>query len=425
MSPKEELRKEFLDLVDEDEVIEFAKRLLRIPSYSGEETEAAKFLASFMEENGLEVELQEVERGRLQAIGRLRGTGEGRSLAFNGHIDIDPVCLGYTIEPFRPVVKDGRLYGHGVFNMKAGVVANVMAAIAVKRSGIQLKGNLLVECVVGELQGGVGTAYTIEHGIVPDMAIVAEPTNLCIRTKHVSVVQLLISTRGTAKWIGWKILDKKSVNAIEKMCKVIHALKNIHFTCYPDPEMPELPSMLIGGIMGGMGRTYSLKRPSIVPDICTISVDIRYSVKNGMTTQSIKKDVERVLEKLKRKDPDLTTEIKMPPAAYKKPWEAMKLVMPPLDLSKDEYIVQVVKQNHKYVTGEEIKQVGIHLPGSYAGTDAGHLWKAGTKAIVYGPSWGSPGHGSPPDAYVEINNLITCTRVLALTAIDVCGIKDQ
>src|SRR5690606_7663555 len=97
-----------------------------------------------------------------------------RTLMFNGHLDIDPLRSGWKRDPFAPVVEDGLLYGAGARNMKSGLTSMIVAAEAVRRGG-GLDGDLVLACVAGELQGGVGTTYALEHGLSADAAIVPEP----------------------------------------------------------------------------------------------------------------------------------------------------------------------------------------------------------------------------------------------------------
>ena len=116
--------------IDDGETVRLACDLIRIPSFTTEETACAEWLASYLAGQGLEVELQEIEPGRKQTIARLRGTGGGKSIMLNGHIDIDPLASGWTRDPFDPWIADGKLFGHGVYNMKGGVAACIMAALA-------------------------------------------------------------------------------------------------------------------------------------------------------------------------------------------------------------------------------------------------------------------------------------------------------
>src|SRR5215208_3086931 len=134
-------RRRVLARVDDEEIVRLASDLIRIPSFTTEETACAEWLATYLSDAGLEVDLQEVRPGRKQTIAWLRGSDGGRSIMLNGHIDIDPLADGWTRDPFSPVVEDGKLYGHGVYNMKAGVTAMIMAALALQRSGLPLRGD--------------------------------------------------------------------------------------------------------------------------------------------------------------------------------------------------------------------------------------------------------------------------------------------
>jgi acetylornithine deacetylase/succinyl-diaminopimelate desuccinylase-like protein len=289
----------------------------------------------------------------------------------------------------------------------------VMAAVAVARAEIRLKGDLVVAAVVGELQGGIGTHHLIQSGVITDTAIVPEPTWLNIRTVHAGWLQLLITTRGRTGWIGSMHLYK-TVHAIDKMMKVVQALGEIRFRCTPRPELPGLPRLLVGGMIAGMGPSYGLWRPSFVPDRATISVDVR--LVPGQTIETAVEDIQEALERLRRDDPDLDFEIELPPATYREPWRANKLAIPPLDLPLADPLVGIVLANHRHIVGRDPEHIGPVLPNSYAGADTGHLFAAGVRALNYGPS----GPEFRPQ-WCEEANLLAGTRVLALTAVDVCS----
>ena len=120
-----------------------------------------------MRELGLEAELQQVEGERVNAIGRWRGEGNGRSLLFNGHVDTNPATEGWTVDPWGGLVDDKFIYGIGVSNMKAGDAAYYWAVKTLIDAGVKLKGDVILSFVVGELQGGVGTLAMLRHGITP------------------------------------------------------------------------------------------------------------------------------------------------------------------------------------------------------------------------------------------------------------------
>jgi acetylornithine deacetylase/succinyl-diaminopimelate desuccinylase-like protein len=369
-------------------------------------------MTNWMSDNGFEAQLQEVEPNRSNALGFLRGSGEGPSLMFNGHTDVDPMPMHYQEDPWRCRIEDGRLIGHGISNMKAGVAAMTIAAAAIKRAGVPLKGDIIVAGVVGELQAGIGTHFLVESGIVPDMAIVPEPSELKVRTVHAGVLELLIHTRGKSGWVGGTWMYK-TVSAVEKMYKVIDALNNLRFSFKRRDDLPHLPRLVVGAIRGGVTEEIVVSRPAFVPDYCSIAIDIR--IPPGMTFEETVADVQKMLDDLMAEDPDLHAEIEGPPGTYRQPWYAMQFPMPPLETAPTERVVQTVAARHKDVTGED-PHVGIEMPGSHAGTDAGHLSAAGTKAVIYGPTsnaWAC--------SHVELDRLLTCSRVHALAALDLCG----
>ncbi|MCH9018295.1 MAG: M20/M25/M40 family metallo-hydrolase [Chloroflexi bacterium] len=403
-----------VDQVDKQAVVDLAGELIKIPSFKLEETPVATFLAGFFGDRGYEVDLQEVEPGRFQTIATLKGTGGGRSLMLNGHTDINSLTRRWRRDPWIPVVEGDRLYGHGVQNMKGGLASIIMAAEAVRTSGFRLKGDLVVACVVGETQGGEGTNFLMASGLRTDMAVVAEPFGAGnLVTVHSGIVHMAIHTYGVTGHIRQ---PEGTVNAVEKMTGVITALKGVEFTCQPREDMPALPKLNVGSVIGGLGQDYILVEPPYIPDICTIIVDVHFVP--GQTVEGIVADIRRVLDPLQAEDPELSYQIEIPPPESFK--GRRRLVMDPLDVPPDEEIVQAVARSHQVVTGGPPKAIGAVLPYSYTANDTCHLWNAGIPCLLYGPAVirGSDGED---DSCVIISEMVTCTKVLALTALDVCG----
>ena len=170
-----DLAQSILDSVDREEMLRLAQELIRIPSFKTEESDVARFLGEYLGQRGYEVQVQAVEPGRFQTVATLRGSGGGKSLMLNGHIDIDPLAMGWRRDPWTPSIEGDFIFGAGIRNMKSGVSSLITAAEAVRKSGVKLKGDLVLACVVGELQGGVGTTYLTRNGPLTDMAVVPEP----------------------------------------------------------------------------------------------------------------------------------------------------------------------------------------------------------------------------------------------------------
>lgn len=410
-------RERILAAVDRNELVELAMRLAEHRSFPGEEEGAARCLGEWMEKRGLEVSYQEVEKNRFNVIGRLPGKDQtnGRSLMFNGHLDIDPVTENFGVDPWDVHVEGSRLWGHGLRNMKAGVASMAAAAAAICRAGVNLAGDIYVAGVIGELQGGIGTKALIEEAVVPqvDYAVVTEPSNLKIRTVVAGVVDFLIHVQGLSGWIG-RLHEGKTVNAIEKACKVVQALKSIQFRCEPRRDLPNLPKAMAACILGGVSKDYLLWSPAYVPDYCTILYEVR--MLPGQTFESVADDIRHIVSSLQEDDPQLNVEIEGAPGPYRKPWGSNKHNMPPAEIKKDSRIVRTLAKNHREVTNTEAV-VGPEIPGSYAGNDMSHLIHAGIEAVTYGPAE----EVRAPDHFVDIDKMMYAAQVLALTAQDICS----
>jgi acetylornithine deacetylase len=389
--------------IERDELLEVATALCRIPSFTTEESDLARFLDAHFRKLGFESELQEVDPGRFQCVARLRGDGSGESLMLNGHIDIDPLPSGLGRDPFAPAVEGNMFFGAGVGNMKAGVASMIAAASAAKRAGFPRRGELILACVVGELQGGAGTAHLLRSGVKTDAAIVTEPHGAGnVLTKHAGVMQLAIHILGRTAHISRK---DQGVNAILKAGTVARTLESLKLDGKRDPELPGLPILNVGSIIGGRGRNVELRGPNIVPDFATLYVDIRFT--EGMTPETILADLRRALDGLAGEDRDLKYEIEFP---MKPERRCLREVMMPFSVSPEHPFVQRVAKRVAEVTGSAPK-VGVSLPSGYSGNDTSHLQAAGIACCLYGPAGAPDG----PERYLwaSIDEMMTCARVYA------------
>src|SRR5918992_3234353 len=163
-----------------------------VPGGAGE-AEAAAYVAGWLRDAGLEVEVDEAAPGRPSVVGVARGSGGGRSLMLNGHIDT--VGVEGMERPFQPVVRDGRLYGRGGYDMKAGVAACMLAARRVASEG--LAGDVIVTAVADEEYASIGTQSVLRRWRA-DAAIVTEPTALRVCVAHKGFVWAEVETSGRA-----------------------------------------------------------------------------------------------------------------------------------------------------------------------------------------------------------------------------------
>jgi acetylornithine deacetylase len=247
------------------------------------------------------------------------------------------------------------------------------------------------------------------------MAVLPEPYGLGnLVTLHGGIAHLAIHTYGVTGHISQ---IERTVNAVSKMTDVVRALQQVRFTYRPHPELPALPRLNVGSIIGGRGERYVLVEPPYVPDLCTIIVDVHFVP--GQTVESIVADLRRALDPLQAADPAFRYEIEIPPPAFFK--GRRRLVMEPVDVPQDAPVVQAVARHHATVTGQPPAVVGALLPLSYSAGDASWLWKAGIPCVYYGPATGFQETG-PGGSYVLISEMVAGAKVLALTALDVCGV---
>src|SRR5262249_7400694 len=186
----DDLASSILAQIREDEIVSMCCDVVNIPSATGEELEMGRYMRKIMEELGLIVSWQEVEDGRANVVGLLEGTGNGKSLMFNGHMDTSNTGresfltgLGYKA---KAVIRDRMIYGLGIYNMKGALVCYLQAIKALMRTGLKVEGDITIAAVVGEIEKtqwsnefvgkqfrgyGVGSHYLVNHGVLPDMCI--------------------------------------------------------------------------------------------------------------------------------------------------------------------------------------------------------------------------------------------------------------
>jgi acetylornithine deacetylase len=198
------------------------------------EGEIARFVAGWLEAAGLEVELEEVAPGRFNVVGIARGSGGGRALLLNAHMDT--VGVAGMERPFEPVVEGGRLHGRGAYDMKASLAAIMLAGAEAVGAG--LRGDVVVAAVCDEEVASIGTAR-VAGRYRADAAIVAEPTELRLALAHKGFVGFEIETKGRAAHGSRPDLG---VDAIARMGRVLTGIEELDRRLRADPTHPLLGS---------------------------------------------------------------------------------------------------------------------------------------------------------------------------------------
>jgi len=419
-----------------EEVVNLLSELINIPSLTGTEQQVAEFLVDHMGKLGLEVRLQEVEPGRSNAIAILRGSGDGPALVFNGHLDTaysgrleeDYAGLGKIVRGNLPqaYVKEGHVYGLGSRNMKGGLAAAVCAVGALARSGIKLRGDVIIAAVVGESEkapvdgalrsfrgpvyrgGGVGTRYYITHGPVPDMAIVCEPTGMWVTNADSGYLWVKLIVKGSGQIFRGEY-PHIPVSAVSMMTHVVQAIE-AWGPEYLDHHRFETglgvmePTVNVGAVEGGFPF-----KPALRPAICHAYVELRLTP--VMRATDALEELRAVLEKLRQEIPALSYDLEVYASNF-----------PSATTSPDSRVVQVALQTRERVLGERQKKA----PNEFF-----HMWndtnifrQHGVPAVIIGPAGESDGSQRfDPGQHVAIQALVDAARIYTLAAIELCSLS--
>ena len=277
--------------VDRDRLVETASRMIGVHSFTGDEEGMARLMVELFEEMGLQVQWQQVEDGRANALGTWAGAGGGKSLMFNGHMDTsysgrEPWLR--DVPGFQPAafVRDGRLYGLGISNMKGALACYVEAVRALQDAGVRLRGDVLIAAVCGEIEktqyrdatGGefrgyaAGTRYLVSHGGVADMCLLGEPTEGKVVLGHFGALWLRIRVQGNFIHTAFSE-GKRGQNSMLRAHEVLDAVLEWIPTWEDDPANAYRGAKAIvnvGAIEGGFGW-----RVSRTPHHTDLFLDVR------------------------------------------------------------------------------------------------------------------------------------------------------
>ena len=387
----------------------------------GGEKECNEFLAPILKEFGCKTDLFEKAPKRTNLVGVLKGSGGGKSLILNGHIDTVPFGKVEDWTGKNPVsgkVKDGKLYGRGSCDMKAGIAAMIKAIEAVDKARLRLKGDIIFESVVGEevMSHELGTSACIERGYKADAAIDPEPTVLTVMpvTSGLFWMKMTVEGKPTHSCVRDEIIraggkgDKVGVNALEKGVKLMQAIQELEQQWGITKQHPLFNPghfVLHPGVIDG--APHGVRVPFVVSSYCTIDYAIWHHPRE--TAERVKKEVEDYITKASKLDSWLR---KHPP---KVEW---LLHWPPGEIPSDHPICRTTASAHRQASGKEV--ITHAMP---AVTDVAFLDRAGVPSIMYGP--GDVMQAHTIDEYVPVDQLVTATKTLALTAMDWCGVTKK
>jgi succinyl-diaminopimelate desuccinylase len=401
------------------ELVAFTSELVRVPTVNppGEAYEdCARVIGDRLRRCEFDVEYHAAEgrpehtreHPRVNVVGVRRGRALRPAVHLNGHFDVVPAGAGWTMDPFGGEVKDGRIYGRGACDMKAGIAAAVYAAEAIRRAGVELNGTLEISGTVDEESGGfAGVAWLAQQKRLSaerqDFVIIPEPLNvdrICIG--HRGVYWFEVITRGR---IGHGSMPFLGVNAIEHMGVILDRLRRelmprlaSRTTAVPVvPDAARHATLNINAITGGQ-PVDGIQTPCVA-DVCRAIFDRRFLLEEGF--DHTKAEIVTLLERAAANTPQFSYELRD------------LMVVHPVRTPDGSPLVDTLARGIERVLGRPATQVAS--PGTY---DHKHVDRiAGIpNCVAYGPGILDLAH--QPDEWCGVDDLVNATKVLALSILE-------
>jgi len=371
---------------------ELTARLIEIESINPDvvsggsgEAAVARFVADWCERAGLETSLEDAAPGRPNVVAVARGTGRGRSLMLNAHMDTVGVA-GMT-DPFTPRIEGDRLYGRGAYDMKGSLAACMLATAEAKRR--RLGGDVVMTAVADEEFASVGTE-AVAASLSADAAIVTEPTEMRVAVTHRGFVHLEIETRGRA---AHGSRPELGIDAIVKMGRVLVGIEQLDARLRASPTHPHLGSGSLHASLIEGGQEYSS-----YPASCVVQAERRTIP--GETVPMVERELQDVVDEAGSGDDLFSAEVRA--LASREPFE----------VAESEAIVQMVRRHATSVLGAEPEIVGVPF-----WADSALLAEAGIPTVLFGPS----GEGAHAEVeWVGIADLERCVKIYVAVAAELC-----
>jgi len=402
-----------LQSLDTDACIRLTQDLVRVPSITGNERAVQDLVALTLEEAGLEVDRFEADVDRLKAhprfpgmeverteavlVAGLLGQKGERSLILNGHVDVVPPGdrQAWHASPWSAHIQAGRLHGRGACDMKAGLAVGISAAAALKKSGLPLRGRLIVQSVVGEEDGGIGTFAMAERGYRADAAYVLEPTRLCLIPAEAGALSFRLRIRGRSAHAS---IRYEGISAIEKFELLEARLRQLERSLNQEPhplfaKYPIAYPLSIGKLRAGSWS-------STVPD--ELECEGRVGVPVGMASGEVRRQFAAAISDVTQRDAWLAEH---PPQLE---WYGGQFDAVEVDLDLPAFAG--LKAAHAEEFGVEPEQDGAPY-----GSDMRLLVReAETPAILYGPGDIRQAHAT--DEWIAVDEIVRAARVVTAAA---------
>jgi len=395
---------------------------VRRPSITGQEGVVQGLMADLLRAFGMTVDVWEPPHadfaqypefiaeeppfvGRPDVVGVWKGTGGGRSLAINGHIDVVPAGdeAAWRVPPFGAIRQDGRIYGRGAVDMKGGLIAAIGAVGAIRAAGVRLRGDVMVQCVIGEESGGVGTLAAILRGHLADGVLIPEPTGLALSPAQGGCLMFRITVHGRSAHAAMRTEGESALEhwyPLHRALLDLEAERNRTLT-HPLFHQPNTVPFNVGRLETG-------NWPSSVPD--TLVASGRFGVLPGEEMDAVRLTFEQTLFAAVERDPWLREH---PPVLE---WYGAQFGT--AEIAPTHPLVETVRGAFTAVTGHEPEVEGVTWGSDMRlFTEIAHV-----PAILFGP--GDVRWAHYPNEYIEESELHTAMRIDALAILRWCGIAE-
>jgi acetylornithine deacetylase/succinyl-diaminopimelate desuccinylase-like protein len=373
--------------------ISLTQTMVRIDSTNGREDNLARDLETRLKTLGVgKVWCEKTYEGRLNTLWEVDSGKPGPHLLFTGHLDTKPVCEGWQRDPFDGAIENGRLFGHGVMDMKAGLGSLIGGMMTLVNSGVDFSGKITF-CAVADHMGQQTGSIDLFRKHNFDHCVLAELTDMQIYVAHRGRYYFDISTIGKSAHTCHK---DHAVNAIEKMMPVVEEIAKLKYF----PNIPESMKELVGPeLFIAVGRIFGglfPGGPSMIPDRCTIRVDTR--PQPGVSLEEVRGVLQSALDRAKARDSQIVLEV--------------------VDADIKNYFM--VDPNARVVTALKsaweatMGHPAVFRGGSWLGDTAsfGSL----CETVIFGPG-GEPVY--QPNESLGLSDIEAATRIYALTAADI------
>lgn len=417
-----EARQKILAVIDanRDKAVDFLRKMIAIPSVTGDEAAIQKFVGGYMRDIGLDVDSWEtdwdelkkhpgyrpVARGyenRPNIVATAKGTGGGRSLLLNGHTDVIPVGNGegWSDDPWSAAIKEGRIYGRGSADMKSGVASHILAVEFLREAGIRLKGDVLINVVIDEEVSGHGTLDTVIRGYHADAGISGETSDLAIQPACIGRIWFEIAVTGKPAGIQKRYEGISGIALGNKIVAAVQELEDERVATVTHPLYPNaLDSLpcIIGSFQAG-------NYPSAFPDTALLKGSI--GTVPGEDHEGVKQSLRDKIAALAASDPWMKDH---PPEVRFVGYDAEASEIP-----RDHPIVTLLSKTYTELTGKPPQ-----ISGRQGAADTRFLNSYGeTPTVIFGPGSTAVMHAN--DEYVSIEDYITAIKVMAVCIYEWCG----